>query len=364
MRYEQRLTEKLSANAVTYVPHTGKFYSGSLDLPGMDFTGKHEKNYEPIAVLRKGNLSKDRAAAVEYTNHEMLRRAERAGTSHSASVDNVSLANMTRVELMTEIINRQQKETFLIQGVRPIPVPKLKLDYDIQLHVKSAGKTVGKRQKPHTEAPEFVQASFDMVKFGKLARLIDVADEDELSALISPTSTAIDDVTQAIDQDENILIKNELAKFGGVAKASWSGKNTDANFSANNPLDHITEEIERITKLHGRPKTFVSNLTTLGKYLSNTHLRGYTEALDREGQGVGGLPGFPGIKRITDVDIPTGEAYIYDTRALSYGQGPMVSESFRDALAGVSGHVIRKWVEPLIPTKLKTDFGTKMTGLA
>lgn len=356
--------------AVTYIPFTHKFYVGAIE-DGMNVQGKAEKNYEPIAILNEPELMKgNKQGALNYVNSEMLRQAERHSMGKSlsvqAAVDVVSLANITRVELMTEIINKMYKDTFLINGVRKINVPKLKLDYDVILHIKSRGKNalVKKRQAPDVEAPEFVQASFDMVKFGKLARMIDTPDEDELSALISPMQSALDDVAQVISQDENLLIRDEMAKFGDVAKASWAAKNTNNDFSLNNPLDHIDTEIERIQINHGRPNIFASNIRTFGRYKSNTHLIGYTNALEREAQGVGGLPGYPGWTRITDVDLPDGKAYVYDQRALSYGIGPMVSESFRDPKQGVSGHVIRKWVEPLIPTLLQTAFGSEMTTLA
>jgi len=380
----------LESNAVTFIPYTGKFYVGALENNNMNFQGRSEKNYEVIAVLHKGKLAKHRQAntqgwihdhgynrleAVEFVNKEMVRQADRArkyqsatGNSHNlqAAIDNTSLANITRVELLTEIINRQYKDTFLIEAVRKIPVPKLKLDYDIMLHVRpNKDARVPKRQKPNVENPEFVQAKFDLAAFGKLSRMIDVADEDELTALISPSTTAIDDISQVISQDENLLIKNTMKEFSDVAApGTWDVRTGD--FSDNNPLDDISKEIERIagSPNHGRPNIFVSNLTDLGKYLSNSHLIGFTNAIDREGQGIGTLPGFPGLKRVTDVDIDANNVFLYDQRALTYGEGPMVSESFRDPQRAVSGHVIRKWVEPLIETTLKTAFGTELTGVS
>lgn len=371
----------MQASAVVFSPYTNKFYNGSVS-EGFDF--KHDSNLEVIAVLHPDKLAKeyqgaqrvpgktyDRQAAIEYVSHEMVRQAERYVEKHGhkqAAVDSTSLQNITRVELLTEIINRQYKDVFLINGVRKVPVPKLKLDYDIQIHIKTRGKgaLVPKRQKPHVEAPEFVQAKFDMVAFGKLSRMIDTTDEDELSALISPMSTSLDDLAQVLSQDENLLIYDEMTNFVQKTKGSWSAKNANGDFSARNPLDDISVELDRINSSpnHGRANVFVSNQITLGRYLSNTHLQGYTRYMDREGNGVGTLPAFPGLMRITDSDIPTGTAFLYDIRALSYGEGPMMSESFRDPQSGVMGHVIRKWVQPLIPTKLRTAWGAKLDNLS
>src|SRR5207245_10250277 len=187
-----------SLGTVTYIPYTKKFYQGSI---GQDFdvSGRHGSVYHEIAKLNTDKLKQGkREEAIKYTDNEMVRQADRylqasGGDYLQADVDIVSLSNMTRVELLTEIINRQYKRVFLINGVRKVPVPKLRLDYDIQLHIQRRGANalVPKRQRPETEAPEFVQANFDLVKFGKLARIIDSTDEDELSALISPLGTEI-----------------------------------------------------------------------------------------------------------------------------------------------------------------------------
>ena len=353
--------------AVTYVPYTHSFYEGSLQ-GDFDVSGRRASLYHPIAKLDvKALQAGKRGEAIEYVDTEMVRRADRAmqaGSNLNADVDIVSLANMTRVELLTEIINRQYKQVFLINGVRKVPVPKLRLDYDIQLHIQRRGSAalVPKRQRPETEAPSFVQASFDLVKFGKLARIIDTPDEDELSALVSPMGTALEDLAHVISQDENLLIRDAMDTFGTVKYSAWKDRNSSGNgFSTNNPLDHISTEIERIVNNHGRAMMFASNMVQFGYYKSNSFLIGFTEALDRENVGgIGGLPGFPGMTRITDSDLAANVAYIWDQRALSYGEGPMISESFRDPKSGVSGHVVRKWVQPLVPTKLQTAWCAKL----
>jgi hypothetical protein len=360
----------IKSEGVTYIPATQKFYAGVIEKD-MNVEGRHGQVYHEIAKLNLQALKKgDRENAVEYTDNEMVRRADRylqaqSGDNFQADNDIVSLANMTRVELLTEIINRQYKNVYLINGVRKVPVPKLRLDYDIQIHLARRGKQalVPKRQRPETEMPEFVQASFDLVKYGKLARIIDTTDEDELSALISPLNTALEDLAQVLSQDENLLIRDDgLETFGNVSGADWSARNASGNgFSTNNPLDQISTELERIVNNHGKPDTIVTNMRQFGTFKSNSFLIGFTEALDRENEGgMGSMPGFPGLRRITDSDIASNLAYVYDSRALSYGEGPMITESFRDPKAGVSGHVVRKWVQPVVPVKFQTAWGSRL----
>ena len=367
--------------AVTFVPYTNKFYVGAIGEMGESFSGRSEQNYEPIAVLHPKKLavmsdgfggkipgpSYDRQGAVEYVNHEMMRKAERYVQAHGhhyqAEVDSTSLANITRVELLTEIRNAMYKDVYLINGVDRIPVPKLKLDYDIQLHIKTRGKNalVPKRQKPQVEAPEFIQANFDLANYGKLSRMIDVADEDELSALISPSQKSIEDLSQVMSQDENSLIKDALAEFVNQAKGSWSAFTSDHN--TRSPLVDIATERARIVKNHGRPNTIVMNSITWAHFIGNSFVKGMEQAFTQRGAGVFTFDKLPGFTFIVDEDIADGTAYLYDKRALTYGEGPMVSETFRDPQSAVSGNVIRKWVQPLVPTKLATSFGSEMTGL-
>lgn len=380
------------ANAVTYSPYTHKFYAGAI---GEDYNveGRAQNGLEAIAVLDPSKLSKlpsevsggradgpksgkifqagvyDRKSAIKYLDDRMVDRAyqyQKGNPNYQGASDVVSLANLTRVELMTEIIDRQYKDVFLINGVRKVPVPKLRLDFDIQLHIKrrGTGALYPKRQRINVEAPQAVQAHFDMVAFGKLARNIDTTDEDELSALISPLSIALEDLAQIMSQDENLLIQNSMVtSFDSIAGTDWGAYSSGA--STNNPLDDVTTQVERIVDNYGKPMLFATEMRTLGKWLSNLRVRGLFPALDRDNNGgVGNLPGFPGLTRITDTDLPYGYAFIWDQRALSYGEGPMISESYRDPQSGVSGHVIRKWVEPLVPSPLSTDWTTMLTGVA
>lgn len=364
----------MKADAVTYSPINHTFYEGSLEQD-YNFEGKNARNYHPIARLRtqkmqytlQGNVMKenphyDPEDMIEPIDYEMYRKVDR---TLQAAVNETALKNLTRVELLTAIINAQYKKVYLINGVNQVPVQKLKLDYDVQLHVKTRGKAalIKKRQKPNVEAPDFVQANFDMVAFGKLSRQIDSPDEDELSALISPLQKSLDDVAQVLGQDENLLILDAMDTFVVKAKGSWSALATSGNVSARSPLADIATERNRITKNHGRVDTLAMNSIDYANFVGNTYVKGYESLLTQQSPGVFTFDKLPGITFIVDEDITTGNAYLYDRRAIAHGIGPMISESFRDPYAGVSGHVIRKWVQPISPATLASGFAAKMTTL-
>ena len=372
----EAMTTRLDAKAVSFVPATMTWYHGALGND-YDVSGRKAGEYYPIAKVNKqAILENDHEGIITELDTENYRRWERAqrfgdvkqaGLNRQGALDNVSLANITRVELSTSIINELYKEVYLHLGSNMIPVPKLKYDYDVMVHMKVRGKAslVKKRQKSQVEGPEFVQTNFDLANYGKLQRIIDIPDEDELTALLSPTKHMISDVTQVLAQDINSLILEDgIQQFKNVAKDKWDEMNQNKDFSKRNPLADIAVERKRITKNHGRVNTIAMNSVTYAHFVSNTYIKGYEQMLKQEQPGVFTFSKLPGITFLIDEDIPDGVSCIFDKKALTVGDGPMVTEAFRDPKEGVSGHVIRKWIQPLVNTKLKDAFGTYMTGLS
>ena len=373
-----KLTTRHDAKAVSFAPATNTFYHGALG-EDFDVEGRGASMYYPIARINRVALAERRYdEAIEFLDHENVRRWERSRAAgellpgletdtRQAAVDATSLANITRVELSTAIINEMYKDTYLHLGATFVPVPKLKYDYDVIDHMQVRGKAalVGKRMKAQSEAPSFTQTKFELDVYGKLQRMIDVPDEDEYTALLSPTKHMISDVTQVISQDINSLILEDgIQQFKPIRKGSWQSLASTGNQSSRNPLTDISNETQRITRNHGRANIIAMNQNTYAIFVSNTYVRGYEQMLTQRGPGEFTFSKLPGITFLLDVDIPDGVAAIYDKRALTVGDGPMVTEAFRNPQEGLSGHVIRKWIQPVVNTKLKSAFGTYMTNLA
>lgn len=352
-------------NAVTFVPYTNKFYQGSIvneKETGSGFDFRHDSNLTVIAKLNPKALLKggDRSAAIIPVGHEIYRKAERELNNKVAAVDATSLANITRVELLTEVINRMHREFHLIKGVTPVPVPKLKLDLPVQGKYV-ASKKVPKRQPATAKSSTFTQASFDL---WKNAVDLDSPDEDEFSALISPMAFDLQQAADVLSQAENEQIYADgLDNFNSAALGDWAAHT--AGVSTRNALTDIATRLETLIKTpnFARPKFIAMNAVTYSAYASNSWVQGSAFVQDRELSGIVPLPKVPGIMALIDAEIPAGEAILYDPRAMLFGQGPVVSETYRDERAGVSGNVIRKFVEPLVPTGLRTKFGVQLTGL-
>ena len=148
----------LMAHATTYVPATQKFYHGAFG-EDYDVSGNREQIYDPIASINYTAIAEHRQAKIEgdHTHRldmneviipldqELYRQWDRYRANGSqggevarqAAMNLTSLANITRVELSTFILNEMYKKVFLHHGVTMIPLPKLRFDYPVVQHMKS-----------------------------------------------------------------------------------------------------------------------------------------------------------------------------------------------------------------------------------
>lgn len=369
-------TTRLGAQGISYIPYNQTFYHGVLGND-YDVSGRRGSEYHPIATFNKqaaieGKLD-EILTPLDHESYRAWDRYRRTGEfeprnlNFQAALDKTSLANITRVELLTNIINEMYKKVYLHLGATFMPVPKLVLDYPVIKHMKVRGKAnlIGKRQKAQVDGPEFTQTSFDLATYGKLQRQIDIPDEDELTAKLSPTKHMISDVTKVMSQDINAIIKEDgLDQFSTSsftnANGHWGTVDASSNISKRNPLVDIQRATEAMTHNHADPDTIVMNRVTFAHFTGNTFVRGYEQMFSQKNDGTFTLAKLPGLTFIIDADIPLDEVFIYDKSALTVGDGPMVTEAFRDPKEGVAGHVIRKWIQPVVNVDLKKGFGRRL----
>ena len=380
----------LKASAVTYVPATQTFYHGALG-DDYDVSGNRASAYTPIAIVNHDAVVEHRQAklegdhshkldmdeVVEPVDHETYRQWARYRTNGSqggevarqAAMNMTSLANITRVELSTFILNEMYKKVYLHHGVTMIPIPKLRFDYPVVQHMKRRGKDalVKKRQPANVEASEYRQVRFEADLYGRLQRVIDVPDEDEYVAKLSPMKLQLSQMSKVMSQDINLIILEdgyEQFKENSADYGSWTAfASTGTDTNTNNPLIAIGTEDERINLSHGTADTLAMNKVTYTKLTSNTYLRGFMQMWKQRAPGLFSLPQIGDYTIIVDNDIAPGEFFIFDKSALTVGDGPMVTEAYRDAQAGVSGQIVRKWLEPKLDSVLKDAFGTRITGV-
>ena len=326
-------------SAVTYYPGTKKFYTGSINIEkGADFT--HDQNYEAIAQWTPERKWGD--GQIEFIDGgvEMKRQAERQ--FRQGNLDETSLGNITVIGLLTEVIRKQWRTFYAINATRRVPVPKLQLEVPITDKF-TASKKVPEFVEPDQKTNKFTQAN---LRLWKNMVSIYESDEAQLKATIEPMSFEIDQAAGALGSAANDQIITEILTGTNASKGDWGAMTTNADFSARNPLDDITDVITTITGNHFRPNVLCTHPRVMSDYLSNTFVNGYENALDRVTEGVFPLPKFPGITAVVDLGFTNTIATVLDTSVMLLGEGPTTAEAFRNPLQSADGWVIRQWLEP------------------
>jgi len=339
-------------SAVTYSPYNKKFYLGALNLEkGADFTHA-DQIYTPIAKYNEDRKLGD--GQIEFIDEgvQMAKAAERA--IRSGNIDETSLANIEVVQLLREVIRRQWRKFYAIEGTRRIPVPKLKLDVPITDKYRASEK-VPELVEPDQKSNKFTLAN--LVLWKNMVSIYE-SDESQLRADIQPLNHEIDQAAGALGFSANSQIALEIETFSTTGVSDWGAMTTNADFSANNPLDDIQAAITTVTANHFRPDTIALHTRPLSDFLSNTFVNGYATAMDRTMESGFPLPKVPQLKVVQDLAFTNTVATIYDSTAMVLGEGPTTAEAFRNPLQSADGWVIRQWLHPL---KVTNDAGRKLT---
>lgn len=334
---------------VTYSPKTRTFYTGAVQ--GTNFND--DSSLEPIIRLDFDKKLGD--GRVEYLNAELYRNAERhilAGV-----IDSPSVSTITTVDLLTEVLNKQYRQFFAINGCTRIAVPRLQLD--IPLATKyDASKNVPEMVEAGLKAESFTKVSLSLEK-----HVVHIATSDEasLKANIEPHQYNISQAAGSLGKawNEDIIIEQQT--FDTTAGADWGAKNAGNSFSLNNPLDDIQTAYTDIIGLNYFPDTITMAPRVWNDYASNTWVNGYDPAADRTLLGVFPLPKIPGITVIVDNGYTNTVATMYDKRGVVLGEGPTVAEQYRNSTAGYNGWIIRQWNDIL---KVDDNAGEKLTGVS
>ena len=334
---------------VTYHPLTKKFYIGSVQ--NTDFS--HDEGLDPI---RSVDWNKDLGQGrYKILNAELYRTAER----HLAqgAIDSPSISVITTTDLLEQVIGKEYRQFFAIQSTTRIPVPRLTLDFMTSTKY-NADEKVPEMEEPSLKAESFTKTSFAL---WKNAIHIAASDETSLKANVEPLQYNISQAAGSLGKAANGQIVKKIETFGDSARSDWGARNTNADFSANNPLDDIQAVHTTVANNHYLPDTITMHPKVWGNYISNTFINGIAPAIDRQNVGVFMLPKWPGITAIIDVDFSNTKATLYDKRAMLFGEGPTVAEQYRNAAVGYNAWIIRQWLEPVMAD---TKAGKVMTGVA
>ena len=337
--------------AITYSPYTKKFYSGAWDKEGTDFS----KDYDMTAIAK---LNVEKALGdgrIEPINYETFRQAER--DFKSGNIDATSLANITVIDLLSEVRRREWRDFNAIQAVRKIPVPKLQLNVPIT-NKYAASKKVPELQEADQKSNTFTQAQ---LRLWKNVISIYESDESQLKGTIEPLQFEIDQAAGALAQAANEQIVTEIESLTTQAGGDWGAMVTNGDFSNRNPLNDLVDAVTTITSNHFRPDVICMHPRVVSDYLSNTYIHASTRPDSREFSGKFPLDKMPNVNTVVDVGFTNTVATIFDSRTMLLGEGPTIAESFRDPYRGADGYVIRQFLQP---KKTTNDAGRKITGVS
>ena len=337
--------------AITYSPYNRKFYAGKFDGEGTDFS----KDYGMEAIAKLHPDKKVGDGRIEAISYETFRSAERA--FKSGNIDATSLANITVIDLLSEVIRREWRDFNAIHAVRRVPVPKLQLNVPIT-NKFGANKKVPELAQADQKSNTFTQAQ---LRLWKNVISIYESDEARLKATIEPMQFEIDQASGALAQAANEQIVTAVESLTQTACGDWGAMISDGDFNARNPLNYLVDAVTTITSNHFRPDTLCVHPRVISDYLSNTFIHAATRPDDREFSGVFDLPKMPSVKSVVDVGFTSTYATIFDSRTMLLGEGPPIAESFRDPYRGADGYVIRQFLQPL---KTTNDAGRVLTGVS
>ena len=338
--------------AITYSPYNQKFYQGKFDGDGTDFS----KDQGMTAIARLHPDKKIGDGRIEQLHYETFRQAERA--FRSGNIDATSLANITVIDLLQEVIRREWRDFNAIHAVRRLPVPKLQLNVPIT-NKFGASKKVPELVQADQKSNTFTQAQ---LRLWKNVISIYESDESRLKATIEPMQFEIDQAAGALAQAANEQIVTAIEGLTTqAAGGDWGTMTSNADFNLYNPLNDLVDAVVTITSNNFRPDTLCAHPKVISDYLSNTFIHAATRPDDREFSGVFDLPKMPSIKTVVDVGFTSTVATIFDSRTMLLGEGPTIAESFRDPYRGADGYIIRQFLQPL---KTTNDAGRKITGVS
>mgnify|MGYP003320983493 FL=1 len=295
--------------AITYSPYNRKFYAGKFDGEGTDFS----KDYGMEAIAKLNPDKEIGDGRIEAISYETFRSAERA--FKSGNIDATSLANITVIDLLSEVIRREWRDFNAIHAVRRIPVPKLQLNVPIT-NKFGANKKVPELAQADQKSNTFTQAQ---LRLWKNVISIYESDEARLKATIEPMQFEIDQASGALAQAANEQIVTAIESLTATACGDWGAMTSAGDFNARNPLNDLVDAVTTITSNHFRPDTLCVHPRVISDYLSNTFIHAATRPDDREFSGVFDLPKMPSVKSVVDVGFTSTVATIFDSRTMLLG---------------------------------------------
>lgn len=319
-----------------------------------------------MTEYRKGNIDSDKlkfspwlkdywedAANTAADVFKHGRHAVNAYRSAGGVVTSTDSTAINVIQILGEILGRDQRQYTMEQAVTTVSTPNLALSVDTWQGF-TASQDVG----------ESVEA---LVKKGRITRVeyllkkdvghIGVTDEAQLRADRDIFTLHVNHAVQDLRRIKAQKIAVELETATDVAAGDWAAYTGE--HSTRDPVDDIGTVADTIEANGGSPNTIASGARAFRDFSSNTHIRGTIEAsadLTFGNRVAGGLPGLPGMTWYIDNLKTNTLVTVYDKSAILLMQGPTRTAQYRNEARGQDFYITKDYnAVKIIDTSLIRD---------
>ena len=288
-----------------------------------------------------------------YSTSAMI-AAKQLDYQHAAAIESDSISHIQLVPLIRDLIGKPPELYFLEMLYRTIPVSKLEARIPEQ-DARKAQLQLEPFEELELDKVRFAEEKFNL-KHNDTPMLF--ASENRIRAEIDPMAIDVEESQRALREARNAMALLELTKLdgnvGGTPTFQLSDPTADnaTGFprAGNNPKEELTEFfLTHYKDKRSRIRATAWNPVDYQLYESNFYVHGFAPGRDVAASGVVQLAGIPDVTAVLDPLIPRGIIYAIDTQAALKGEGPFVTEFWREYKRNADAGVIRDYVQFLIP---------------
>jgi hypothetical protein len=251
-------------------------------------------------------------------------------------------AALNVVNIMAEILGRDERTYVLEQAVRQAAVPNLRLSVDTW-NGFGVERDVAEGQETLYQKGKFTRKEITMKKD---VSHIAITDEAEITSDRNLMQEHIRHSAAEMRRLKALKVAIGLESAADTGGADFGAIAAGSAFSTTNPLDVIGALMDIIEANGGSPNTIASHNKPFRDFMSNTWIKGQITPAANVAIGtrvINGVPGLPGVTWYVDNLKTNTILTIYDRDAIMLLQGPVRTETYRDSTHGFNGYITRDW---------------------
>lgn len=262
------------------------------------------------------------------------------------------------VNIMAEILGRDNRTYVLEQAVRQASVPNLRLSVDTW-NGFGVDRDVPEGVEALTQKGKFTRQEITMKKD---VSHIAITDEAEFSSDRNLMQEHIRHSAAEMRRVKSLKVATALETAADTAGSDWAA--LTGEHSTANPLDQLGALMDTIEANGGTPNTIASHNRPFRDFMANTWIKGTVAPGGSVAVGtrvINNVPGLPGVTWYVDNLKTNTLVTVYDRDAVLLLQGPVRTETYRDSRHGFNGYITRDWNTVFV---LDTSLIADLTGVS